>query len=63
MMNLNMELVIHGEPGYKKERHQHNCTSELVEKLSEGFQLKTENAMAFINGLGLPLWKQYVFAK
>ena len=57
---------IHGEPGYKKEKMQHSAqlASELVEKLSEGFQLKAgERYGLLINGLGsTPLMEQYVFA-
>ena len=57
---------IHGEPGYKKEKMQPSAqlASELVEKLSEGFQLKTgERYGLLINGLGsTPLMEQYVFA-
>lgn len=57
---------IHGEPGYKKEKMQPSVqlASELVEKLSEGFQLKTgERYGLLINGLGsTPLMEQYVFA-
>ncbi|MDU2098415.1 MAG: dihydroxyacetone kinase subunit DhaK, partial [Staphylococcus sp.] len=57
---------IHGEPGYKKEKMQPSAqlASELVEKLSEGFQLKAgERYGLLINGLGsTPLMEQYVFA-
>lgn len=57
---------IHGEPGYKKEKMQppSQLASELVEKLSEGFQLKAgERYGLLINGLGsTPLMEQYVFA-
>ncbi|VTY27518.1 dihydroxyacetone kinase subunit DhaK [uncultured Streptococcus sp.] len=57
---------IHGEPGYKKEKMQPSSqlASELVEKLSEGFQLKAgERYGLLINGLGsTPLMEQYVFA-
>lgn len=57
---------IHGEPGYKKEKMQPSAllASELVEKLSEGFQLKDgERYGLLINGLGsTPLMEQYVFA-
>lgn len=57
---------IHGEPGYKKEKMQPSAqlVSELVEKLSEGFQLKAgERYGLLINGLGsTPLMEQYVFA-
>lgn len=57
---------IHGEPGYKKEKMQSSAqlASELVEKLSEGFQLKDgERYGLLINGLGsTPLMEQYVFA-
>ena len=57
---------IHGEPGYKKEKMQpsEQLASELVEKLSEGFQLKAgERYGLLINGLGsTPLMEQYVFA-
>lgn len=57
---------IHGEPGYKKEKMQSSAqlASELVEKLSEGFQLKAgERYGLLINGLGsTPLMEQYVFA-
>ena len=57
---------IHGEPGYKKEKMQPSAqlASELVEKLSEGFQLKSgERYGLLINGLGsTPLMEQYVFA-
>ena len=57
---------IHGEPGYKKEKMQPSAqlASELVEKLSEGFQLKVgERYGLLINGLGsTPLMEQYVFA-
>ena len=57
---------IHGEPGYKKEKMQASAqlASELVEKLSEGFQLKAgERYGLLINGLGsTPLMEQYVFA-
>ena len=57
---------IHGEPGYKKEKMQPSVqlASELVEKLSEGFQLKAgERYGLLINGLGsTPLMEQYVFA-
>ena len=57
---------IHGEPGYKKEKMQPSAqlSSELVEKLSEGFQLKDgERYGLLINGLGsTPLMEQYVFA-
>ena len=57
---------IHGEPGYKKEEMQPSAqlASELVEKLSEGFQLKAgERYGLLINGLGsTPLMEQYVFA-
>lgn len=57
---------IHGEPGYKKEKMQPSVqlASELVEKLSEGFQFKTgERYGLLINGLGsTPLMEQYVFA-
>ncbi len=57
---------IHGETGYKKEKMQPSAqlASELVEKLSEGFQLKAgERYGLLINGLGsTPLMEQYVFA-
>lgn len=57
---------IHGEPGYKKEKMRPSAqlASELVEKLSEGFQLKAgERYGLLINGLGsTPLMEQYVFA-
>ena len=57
---------IHGEPGYKKEKMQPSAqlASELVEKLSKGFQLKAgERYGLLINGLGsTPLMEQYVFA-
>ena len=57
---------IHGEPGYKKEKMQPSAqlASELVEKLSEGFQLKADGRYGLlINGLGsTPLMEQYVFA-
>lgn len=57
---------IHGEPGYKKEKMQSSAqlASELVEKLSEGFQLKDgERYGLLINGLGsTPLMEQYIFA-
>ena len=57
---------IHGESGYKKEKMQPSAelASELVEKLSEGFQLKAgERYGLLINGLGsTPLMEQYVFA-
>lgn len=57
---------IHGEPGYKKEKMQPSAllASELVEKLSESFQLKAgERYGLLINGLGsTPLMEQYVFA-
>ena len=59
-------IGIHGEPGYKKEKMQPSAqlASELVEKLSEGFQLKAgERYGLLINGLGsTPLMEQYVFA-
>ena len=57
---------IHGEPGYKKEKMQPSAllASELVEKLSESFQLKAGELYGLlINGLGsTPLMEQYVFA-
>ena len=65
-VNLNTELVFTVSQGIKKEKMQPSAqlASELVEKLSEGFQLKDgERYGLLINGLGsTPLMEQYVFA-
>ena len=59
-------IGIHGEPGYRKEKMQpsKDLANELVEKLSQSFELKSGKKIGIlINGMGAtPLMEQYVFA-
>ena len=59
-------IGIHGEPGYRKEKMQSSrlLAKELVDKLSDSFELKSGNKIGIlINGMGAtPLMEQYVFA-
>lgn len=56
---------IHGEPGYRREKLQtsYNLANELLTKLVNEFNVKTNDRFAIIiNGLGgTPLMEQYVF--